>query len=146
LLRLAKRYHQTLCLAILDIDRFKQVNDTCGHAAGDTVLRQLAQWLLQSLRGEDIVARWGGEEFVLGLYGMTSQDGVQRLTDILRGWQKQRSTVPECNLPITFSAGIAQYPTHGADIESLYRAADAALYRAKNDGRGRVVAAETVIS
>lgn len=142
LLRMAKRHHQNLCLAILDIDRFKQVNDTCGHAAGDTVLRQLGQWLLQSLRGEDIVARWGGEEFVLGLYGMTSPDGVQRLTEILTGWQQKRSTVPECNLPVTFSVGIAQYPIHGADLESLYRAADAALYRAKRDGRGRVVAAE----
>jgi diguanylate cyclase (GGDEF)-like protein len=142
LLRMAKRHHQTLCLAILDLDRFKQVNDTCGHAAGDMILRHLGQWLLQSLRQEDIVARWGGEEFVLGLYSMTTQDGIKRLTDILERWQQQGSTVPECNLPVTFSAGIAQYPTHGSDLESLYRAADAALYRAKNDGRGCVVAAE----
>jgi len=142
LLCLAKRHHQPLCLAILDIDRFKLVNDTCGHAAGDTVLRQLGQWLLHSLRGEDIVARWGGEEFVFGLYGMTSQDGVQRLTDILIGWQQQQSTLPESNLPVTFSVGIAHYPQHGADLESLYRAADKALYRAKNDGRGQIVAAE----
>jgi diguanylate cyclase (GGDEF)-like protein len=142
LLRLAKRHHQPLCLAILDIDRFKQVNDTCGHAAGDLVLRQLGQWLLQSLRGEDVVARWGGEEFVLGLYGMTIQDGVQRLTDILKGWLQQRSKVPECSqIPVTFSAGIAQFPEHGADVESLYRAADTALYRAKSDGRGRIVPA-----
>ncbi|MDZ4875022.1 MAG: Regulator of RpoS [Chroococcidiopsis cubana SAG 39.79] len=147
LLNLAKRHHQPLCLAVLDIDRFKLVNDTCGHAVGDAVLRQLGQWLLHSLRREDIVARWGGEEFICGLYGMTSQDGVQRLTDISIGWQQQQSTHPQCNIPITFSAGIAHYPQHGADLETLYRVADKALYRAKKNGRGRVVASkETVTS
>lgn len=143
-LRLSQRHNQPLCLAILDLDRFKQVNDRYGHATGDAVLRQLGQLLMQSFRDEDVVARWGGEEFVLGMYGMSRSDGVQRLTKVLETLRKEEFIAPDCTkFRVTFSAGVAQYPEDGADLESLYRSCDAALYQAKATGRDRVLPAES---
>ncbi|HEY9671494.1 MAG TPA: response regulator, partial [Waterburya sp.] len=83
LLHLAERQHQSLCFMLLDLDHFKRVNDQHGHDAGDRVLRLLGEQLKQSFRREDVVARWGGEEFVLGLYGITGEQGVERLTGFL---------------------------------------------------------------
>ena len=83
LLSLADRFSQPVSIAMLDLDRFKQVNDTHGHTAGDTVLRALGERLRRDFRGDDVVGRWGGEEFVVGMYGMTREDGIRRLTDTL---------------------------------------------------------------
>lgn len=134
---LAKRYGQPLCLGILDLDRFKHVNDTFGHATGDSVLRHLGQLLLRSFRNEDVVARWGGEEFVVGMYGMTKNEGVKRLLKVLETLYQHEFLASESLAPfrITFSAGVAQYPQDGADLRSLYQAADAALIRAKKARR-----------
>ncbi len=138
-LRLAKRQSQPLCLAILDLDNFKQVNDRFGHATGDAVLRQMGQLLRQSFRSEDIVSRWGGEEFVLGLYGMNREDGVQRLTKVLETLRQEEFVAPNyTKFRVTFSAGVAQYPEDGADLQLLYKSADTALYQAKAAGRDRV--------
>jgi diguanylate cyclase (GGDEF)-like protein len=137
--RLAKRHNQPLCLAILDLDDFKQVNDRYGYAAGDAVLHQLGQLLLQSFRGEDVVSRWGGEQFVVGMYGMTKSHGVQRLTKVLATLRQEEFIAPAyTKFRVTFSAGIAQYPGDGADLQSLYRSANAALYQAKVAGRDRL--------
>ena len=142
-LRLAKRHNQPLCLAILDLDHFKRVNDLYGHITGDTVLRQLGQLLVRLLRSEDVVARWGGEEFVLGLYGMTKNDGVQKLTRVLKNLCEEEFGAPEYpDLRVTFSAGVAQYPEDGVDLQSLYQSADTALYQAKVSGRARVLPTE----
>ncbi|HEY9640951.1 MAG TPA: response regulator [Coleofasciculaceae cyanobacterium] len=143
LLALSKRQNQPLCLAILDLDNFKQVNDRYGHATGDAALRQLGHLLLQSFRNEDVVARWGGEEFVIGLYGMNRAEGIQRLSLLLRRLRQETLTAPDkSSFHITGSIGIAQYPEDGADLQALYQAADTALYCAKRSGRDRVVAAE----
>lgn len=144
LLSLARRQQQTLSLAVLDLDHFKQVNDLHGHATGDLVLRQVGQMLQRTFRGEDVVARWGGEEFVVGLYGMKREQGVQRLTQ----WLQQLHdhifvSTDQSQFQITCSVGIAEYPRDGADLQSLHRAADGALYQAKAAGRNRVLPASS---
>ncbi len=139
-LSLAKRYNQPLSLAIVDLDRFKQVNDRFGHDVGDSVLRQIGQILLRSFRGEDVVARWGGEEFIVGMYGMTKSDGVQRLSELLAIVRQQKFIAHSgSEFQVTMSGGIAEYPKDGTDLQSLYRAADAALYQAKLAGRDRIL-------
>ncbi len=140
LLHLAERQRQPLCFMILDLDFFKLVNDQHGHDAGDRVLIRLGEHLRQSFRREDVVARWGGEEFVLGLYGITLQQGLQRLTSFLETWRQQKFTDANHQIfQVTFSAGVAEYSQDGANVQELYRAADAALYRAKAMGRNRVL-------
>ncbi len=142
LLRLATRYEQPLSLAAIDLDRFKAVNDEHGHAAGDAVLRRFGQLLLEAFRGEDVTGRWGGEEFVAGLYGMSGADALQRLTELLGAFEQETFTGTSGEFHVAFSAGISEYPSDGAHLGPLYRAADAALYRAKELGRGRVVLAQ----
>jgi diguanylate cyclase (GGDEF)-like protein len=140
LLHLAERQNQPLCFMILDLDRFKQVNDQHGHDAGDRVLCRLGERLKKSFRPEDVVARWGGEEFVLGLYGITREQGVKRLSDFLATWdQLEFMDAKNGTFRVTFSAGVAEYSQDGANLQELYRAADAALYRAKAMGRSRVL-------
>lgn len=140
LLHLAERQNQPLCFMILDLDRFKQVNDQHGHDAGDRVLCLLGEHLKQSFRREDVVARWGGEEFVLGLYGITREQGVKRLLDFLQTWgQLEFMDAKNSTFRVTFSAGVAEYSQDGANLQELYRVADAALYRAKAMGRNRVL-------
>lgn len=141
-MHLSERHNQPLCLAILDLDNFKQINDTFGHATGDAVLRQLGQLLRQSFRSEDVVSRWGGEEFVVGMYGMSRSDGVHRLNQLLENFHKQEFIAPNgSKFRVTFSAGVAQYPEDGTDLQLLYRCADTALYQAKATGRDRVLPA-----
>ena len=143
LLHLANRANQPLCFAILALEGFKEINTDYGHAAGDAILSQVGRLLLQSFQPEDVVARWGGEEFILGLYGMTQSDGVQQLTEVLQTLQQKGCKTPDGKaLSLTFSTGIAQYPETGTDIQSLYRAAYRALQQAKADQQVRVCAAE----
>lgn len=138
-IRWSQQQHQPLCFAILDLDQFKQVNDRYGHAIGDAVLRQLGQMLRQSFRSEDVVARWGGDEFIVGMYGMTKQDGQERLLKVLETLRQHDFISPEHHkFRMTFSAGVAQYPEDGTNLQSLYRSADAALYQAKIAGRNYV--------
>ncbi len=138
-LRMARRQHQPLSMAVLDIDRFKSINDTFGHAGGDALLRELGGALGRFFRGEDVVARWGGDELVVGMYGMTDADGRQRLGDFVEAMRGRRFY--DGRIGVTLSAGVAQFPDHGADVDELYRAADAALYVAKAEGRDRVAPA-----
>lgn len=145
LLGLARRQGQLLCLALIDLDYFKRVNDEYGHAVGDRVLRHFGEQLRATFRGEDVVARWGGEEFVVGLYGIGYEESTQRLTQFLHDWQQERFTGNDQpgqsnrSFRTTFSAGIAVYPDHAADLQGLYRTADKALYRAKVAGRNQVL-------
>ena len=139
LLRLAGRQGQPLCFVVLDLDHFKQVNDQYGHDAGDRVLSVLGGLLKQSFRSEDVVARWGGEEFVIGLYGMSRDYSVKRLTQLLETLSQQEfNDGNNRTFRVSFSAGVAEYPQDGADLQALYQAADAALYQAKAAGRNRV--------
>jgi diguanylate cyclase (GGDEF)-like protein len=140
LLHLAARQDQPLSLAVIDLDHFKRVNDQWGHGTGDEVLRRVARLLERSFRAEDVVARWGGEEFVVAMFGMDRDDGVQRIAEVLEVLRGERfdggGEGPE---RVTFSGGVAQFPMDGAELQILYRAADAALYQAKEAGRDRVL-------
>jgi diguanylate cyclase (GGDEF)-like protein len=141
----ARRHRQPLSLALLDIDHFKRVNDTHGHGIGDLVLRRLADRLTREFRGEDVVARWGGEEIAILTVGMSGTDARQRLTDTLesiRGTPIVLPERPQSLLSISFSAGVAELGLHGDDLLTLTQAADAALYRAKESGRARVLLAD----
>ena len=140
-LRLADNHCQPLCLAILDLDHFKQVNNQYGHAVGDQVLCRFGQLLRQAFRSEDVVGRWGGTEFVVGMYGMTRSEGVERSLEVLETLRQEEFTSANgTKFQVTFSAGVAQYPQDGADLQALYRAALALVDQAKAAGRNRVLA------
>ena len=150
LLRLAQRQEQPLCFAVIDFDHFKQINDKYGHPMGDRILRRFGESLRSTFRTEDVLGRWGGEEFVVGLYGVSRQEGTQRLRQFLSLWQQERFEIAatldqsdrdEQSLSVTFTAGVATYPDDATDLSKLYRVADQALYRAKAAGRNRVYAA-----
>jgi diguanylate cyclase (GGDEF)-like protein len=136
LLALSRRYGEPVTLAAIDIDHFKHVNDEYGHAAGDAVLRRLGELLLQGFRGEDVVGRWGGEEFVVGMYGMAIADAERRMSDLLAHFAQERFTTTDGRgFACTFSAGVGTFGRDGDDLPALHRAADAALYAAKDAGR-----------
>ena len=138
-LRLARRSKEPITFAFLDIDRMKVINDTHGHPTGDHALNKLADLLMELFRGEDVVARWGGEEFMVGMYGMPLQDGVHRLAEALEGLRDNPLVLPDgTELVVTFSAGVAEFPKDGDSVTELYRQADAALYRSKREGRNRI--------
>lgn len=146
LIRLAARHGQPLALALLDLDRFKDVNDRHGHSAGDDVLRRFGRALGQAFRGEDVVGRWGGEEFLVGMYGIEEADALARLNHLLSSFGDEVfSGADDSTFQVRFSAGIACHPRDGADLETLVEAADVALYRAKGAGRGRVAVASAVL-
>lgn len=125
-------------LILLDIDHFKRVNDTYGHAAGDHVLQFLAIQMVESAEPHHICCRYGGEEFVMLLPGMKQQEAIH-VAERLR--TKMESTISPCGEIVTISAGVAVYPDHALDIEALLAQADASLYEAKKNGRNRIVAA-----
>ncbi|HEY9851926.1 MAG TPA: response regulator [Leptolyngbyaceae cyanobacterium] len=140
-IRLAQTQQQPFCLALLDLDNFKQVNDRYGHHTGDYVLNYFGKLLRQSLRQEDIVGRWGGEEFIIGMYGITKQDGLKRLQEVLDQLNLYVFLADnQESFLVTFSAGIAQLPNDGADLKTLCYCADQALYQAKSAGRNQIFA------
>ncbi|HST42763.1 MAG TPA: diguanylate cyclase, partial [Conexibacter sp.] len=142
LVQLAHRFGEPLSLAIIDLDGFKAINDRYGHALGDAVLQRIGDLLRQTFRGEDVIGRWGGEEFVVGMYGMTGADAEQRLLDLLSAFTATSFAADDGNLfNVSFSAGFAEGGVDGQGLAALYRSADAALYRAKGAGRARVMAA-----
>ena len=142
-LALARRKRMPLSLVVIDIDHFKQVNDRYGHTTGDDVLRRIAATMRRSFRDEDVVARWGGEEFVIGMYAVGTADSVTRLYRVLDAVRGEVFVGPDgTEFGVTFSAGVAEFPRNGADLQALYRSADEALYSAKDAGRARVVASQ----
>jgi len=132
---MAKRQHQPLSLIMLDLDRFKQLNDTVGHDAGDQALRQLATCFKQELRGVDSAARFGGDEFAL-ILPQAYADGALVVAERLRARIADIQISGFGNL--SASMGIATFPMHGESRSDLVQTADAALYQAKRTGRNRV--------
>ena len=144
---MSDRFGQPLSLALLDLDRFKDLNDRLGHRAGDAVLRRLGEMLSNAFRGEDVIGRWGGEEFIVGMYGMGREDGVQRMAEVLEAFRTEVFTGRDgATAGISFSVGVAEYPRDGADFRHIYQAADDALYAAKAAGRDRVLPADSTTS
>ena len=134
-LLMARRVHQPLSLIMLDIDRFKHLNDSAGHEAGDAALRQLAGCFHQELRGSDTAARFGGDEFAL-ILPHAREEGALIVAERLR-LQIQELDIPGFG-NLTASIGIASFPVHGNTRAELFRAADGALYTAKRAGRNCV--------
>jgi diguanylate cyclase (GGDEF)-like protein len=137
----AQRLNAPLCLVMLDIDGFKKFNDSFGHGPGDSLLRDFASILREHLRKSDISCRYGGDEFVLVMPDSSIADTRERVEQIrilLKGLQKKHLGTQSLDR-ITISAGIAHMPEHGTTEKELLRAADEALYSAKNTGRDRIV-------
>ena len=128
---------ERIALVFVDLDNFKDVNDTLGHSAGDEVLQTVANRLSTGLRNGDFVARYGGDEFVILLYGTREADSVESTLAQLNASICAPFTVAGFPLHIESSMGIAWYPEDGSDAETLLRNADTALYRAKSEGRNR---------
>lgn len=138
----AKRDQQPIAFVVIDIDHFKRVNDTHGHAVGDLVLKRLASLLKKQARESDLLCRFGGEEFFLVMPGTTPEQ-AQAKTDAIRTLVAQTVIDLEgAELHITVSAGVAGYPGHGHDSDTLFKLAVKALYAAKSGGRNRVVMAD----
>jgi diguanylate cyclase (GGDEF)-like protein/PAS domain S-box-containing protein len=140
------RHLHPLGIMMIDIDYFKSFNDVHGHAAGDGILRELGKFLQSHVRGEDTACRYGGEEFILimpDVFMEAAKNRAEQLRREARGLHVEDGG--QSYAGITLSIGIALYPLHGRTIENVLRAADAALYRAKQEGRDRVVVAETTL-
>ncbi|NMO21827.1 GGDEF domain-containing protein [Pyxidicoccus fallax] len=134
----SRRYERVLSLVLLDIDHFKQVNDTYGHLAGDSVLKQLASTVRTKIRREDVFARYGGEEFAI-LLPEVSLGGTRQLAEKVRRLvEKQRFEFDKQSIPVTVSVGIATLEPQHREPGDLIRAADEKLYEAKSAGRNRV--------
>ena len=125
-------------LAMVDIDHFKQVNDTYGHPGGDAVIRHLGQLLLSGAREGDVVCRYGGEEFVVALPHMDLAAAMVRAEAWRCGAEAQTVAHGELAIRYTLSAGVAGFPTHAGEFDALLECADRALYRSKQGGRNRV--------
>jgi two-component system cell cycle response regulator len=140
--RQARRNRQLLGILIVDVDHFKQVNDTYGHPIGDQVLRELAGRLQGSCRAGDAVARYGGEEFVV-LVPSSSSEQLAALAERLRSKVASAPILmgEQLQMSVTVSIGAAMYPREGDSAEEVLHAADEALYEAKRGGRNRVVTA-----
>jgi len=141
-LSLAARYEQPLCLATLDLDRFKAINQQHGYASGDRVLQRFGQLLRQRFRSEDAIGRRGGGDFAIGMYGMTASAGCARLAELQRALRREVFLVGAAqSLQVSFSAGLVEYPRDGTTVAELLRAADGALAQAKAAGGDRLVIA-----
>jgi diguanylate cyclase (GGDEF)-like protein/PAS domain S-box-containing protein len=138
----ARRRNSPVCVAMLDLDHFKPINDTFGHDAGDSLLRQLGQMLREKLRKSDIACRYGGDEFVLVLPDSSLADAQRRVEQIrvlVKDLQIRHGGPPPLDT-ITVSAGVACAPEHNSTAPELIHAADNAMYAAKQAGGDRVVA------
>jgi diguanylate cyclase (GGDEF)-like protein len=136
----ARRTGQPLAIMMVDIDHFKMFNDSLGHAAGDTVLRAVGQCMGSLARGEDISARYGGDEFALVMTQATQQIVLQRAEALRQGVRNLEIGRNGQQLgPVTLSVGIALFPDHGASAQAVLQAADMALIRSKQEGRNRIV-------
>ncbi len=134
-----RRYEKTMSVIMLDIDHFKKLNDEFGHLLGDEALRQVSALMVQNVRKADIVCRYGGEEFAVLAPETTGENAVgiaEKLRRAVETWH-----FPGVPRPVTVTAGVAEFPAQGNDRDELVKAADGALYAAKQAGRNRVLAA-----
>ena len=134
---LAKRNQKMVALIILDLDHFKEINDTHGHMAGDDLLKAVSERLYKMVRASDTIARYGGDEFTLIMPHLSSEKDAEVIVrKIIIAFNKPfRLDIGE--ITVTASIGVAMYPLHGQDIDTLMSKADNAMYRAKAMGRNR---------
>ncbi|HLU64804.1 MAG TPA: GGDEF domain-containing protein [Kofleriaceae bacterium] len=134
----AHRYRRELSLIMFDIDKFKPINDTYGHLAGDHVLKQLASVIKSRIRREDILARYGGEEFVIILPEIDNYNAMQFAEKIRSLVEKATFRFEDTDIPVTISIGVASIATELQEPHEFIRIADGHLYEAKSQGRNRV--------
>ncbi|HEX3661079.1 MAG TPA: EAL domain-containing protein [Acidobacteriaceae bacterium] len=142
----AERRGRKAAVICIDLDRFKQINDTYGHAIGDLCLKQVAERLRSRLRGEDTVARSGGEEFTVVVGDLVSASDAERVAEDLLSALRKPLVAEQYPIDVSGSLGIAMYPDHGADAAALWRNADAAMYRVKRSGGNHYVLVSEEIS
>ncbi len=138
---LAKRYQHSFALVFVDLDRFKSINDTHGHDAGDKFLKGFAILLEQMARETDVIGRWGGDEFVVLLPQTKRADAQQYADRLKQGLSRHRIDIGMASMPALASLGIAVYPDDGADVEALLAHADRAMYCTKGH-RGNTAGAD----
>ena len=141
-LQRAKRKKRPLAVVFIDLDHFKRFNDTFGHAAGDLILRTMGELFLRHFRGDDVICRYGGEEFAIILPESSAKDAAKR-ANLLR---IEASKISMRHLgqvldSVTLSIGVAAFPEHGSTTEQILRMADQSLYQSKTEGRDRVTVA-----
>jgi diguanylate cyclase (GGDEF)-like protein/PAS domain S-box-containing protein len=142
----ASRRQRKAAVICMDIDRFKQINDTYGHNIGDICLRQVAERLKSRLRSMDTVARSGGEEFTIIAGDLATMADAEIIAEDLLGALRKTLVADQYPIDLTASFGIALYPDHGTDSASLWRSADAAMYRVKRSGGNQYVFVSREIS
>jgi diguanylate cyclase (GGDEF)-like protein len=134
-LALARREDHALAVLFIDLDRFKTINDSLGHAVGDVLLKKVASRLVKQLRVGDTICRIGGDEFMVVLPEVKRSSHVAQVAQKIIDQLSQPEMVEERELTVTPSIGIAVFPDDGRDAETLIRNADAAMYHAKEMGR-----------
>jgi diguanylate cyclase (GGDEF)-like protein len=144
LLRVARR-KESLGLLMIDIDHFKRFNDSYGHEVGDALLAAVGKFLSSRFRGDDLPCRYGGEEFVVILPGATLAGSLELAAQIREEAKSVKVSAGLKMEGITFSIGVAAYPELASTAEALLRSADQALYRAKHEGRDRVVTGKPIL-
>jgi diguanylate cyclase (GGDEF)-like protein len=135
-IHLASRTNAMLAVLLLDLDRFKEINDSLGHHHGDLLLREIGPRLTALLRDADSVARLGGDEFVVLLVNVPSEAAAVHVAQKMRAALQKPFEIQELNLHVDASIGIALYPAHGSDVDTLLQRADVAMYTAKAGGSG----------
>ncbi len=133
----AQRHDRRFAVLFIDLDGFKTVNDTFGHAAGDQVLQEIAKRLRACLRSSDIVARLGGDEFIILLNEIHEKEDASRISREILGSIQKPMAITEATVTLKASIGIACYPDDGRDEQSLLRHADTAMYRAKSCSKNK---------
>lgn len=141
----ARREQSPLALCFVDLDKFKEINDQHGHAAGDLCLQTVAGRLLHSVRETDTVARLGGDEFVIVMDAVTDEAAMLSALNTLLAKIQQSFMFQQQSLQISASIGIALFPAHGSDQTSLLAAADMAMYKAKQAGGNRLCTATELL-
>ena len=131
----ARRNLSAMAVLYLDLDGFKQVNDTMGHGAGDLLLKMVAGRLVETVREEDTVARQGGDEFIVALWHVSGADYAAQVAARAIEALSRPYCIEGVAVSITASAGVSIYPDHGEDADSLMKSADLALYAAKSEGK-----------
>ena len=136
----AVRYHESLSCVMFDIDHFKKFNDNYGHQAGDMVLKTLGGLIKELVRGSDLPARYGGEEFVLLMYHTAPKEALMVAERLRKAVEQHKFQADDMVLTVNISVGVASFPHQEiADAKTLIECADKALYRAKEEGRNRVI-------
>lgn len=131
----ARREKSEMAVIYLDLDGFKQINDTLGHGVGDILLKMVAERLLDTVREEDTVARQGGDKFIISLWHISGSDYAASVASRAIAALSKPYLIDGTSVSITSSAGVSIYPKHGQESETLLKSADAALYEAKHAGK-----------